>query len=181
MIQLIRKDQLTTRIWSGGTTTQLYIFPEDGDYQKRTFDYRISTATVELETSDFTKLLGINRLIMSLDEPLSLKHNNSSWYHLKPFEVAAFKGEDETVSQGQVTDFNVMFGDKYDAQMYMDTEVNLKATDVVALYAYEDMSEIVVDNQVFSMAKGDVLIAENTSSIVKCDDTKIVVVLIKKK
>ena len=34
--------------WSGGQTTQLFL-PEGGSYPDRTFDFRLSTATVEVE------------------------------------------------------------------------------------------------------------------------------------
>ena len=35
--------------WSGGQTTQLFLSPEGGSYPDRTFDFRLSTATVEVE------------------------------------------------------------------------------------------------------------------------------------
>ena len=40
--------------WSGGQTTQLFLSPKEGSYPDRTFDFRLSTATVEVEKSDFT-------------------------------------------------------------------------------------------------------------------------------
>ena len=44
--------------WSGGQTTQLFLSPEGGSYPDRTFDFRLSTATVEVEKSNFTDLTG---------------------------------------------------------------------------------------------------------------------------
>lgn len=52
--------------WSGGDTTELYIYPEDSRYQKRDFLFRLSSATVNLEKSAFTKLDGVSRKLMLL-------------------------------------------------------------------------------------------------------------------
>ena len=60
--------------WSGGTTTQLYIYPPTADYAKRNFKFRLSTAKVEAEKSDFTSLPGISRQLMILDGDLTITH-----------------------------------------------------------------------------------------------------------
>lgn len=180
MIKIIRKSEIKTKDWSGGTTTELYIYPENGDYAKRVFDYRISTATVETETSEFTELPGIHRLIMSLDNPLSLKHNENDDIHLKPFEVNRFKGDDKTVSRGKVTDFNVMFTDNYEADMFVADRFVIDKKDIVILYAFDDSSTILVDEKSYDLQKGDLMVAENRT-IVKTSDTHIIVVKMKKK
>ena len=51
--------------WSGGQTTQLFLSPKEGSYPDRTFDFRLSTATVEVEKSDFTDLTGYHRILTS--------------------------------------------------------------------------------------------------------------------
>ena len=43
-------------VWSDGTTTQLLIAPEGAHYAARDFLWRVSSATVELDESDFTPL-----------------------------------------------------------------------------------------------------------------------------
>ena len=35
-------EQYQTSVWSGGTTTQLFIYPEDGDYKAGSFQVRIT-------------------------------------------------------------------------------------------------------------------------------------------
>ena len=45
-------------LWSGGSTTELFIWPEGADYGKREFTLRVSSARVDLEESDFTPLQG---------------------------------------------------------------------------------------------------------------------------
>jgi environmental stress-induced protein Ves len=103
-IIIISEADYKTSTWSGGETTELFLSPPNGDYAKREFDFRLSTATVELEESDFTSLPGFERLIMSLDNPLELHHRNVDKLRvveLEPFEVDQFSGSDLTKSFGK--------------------------------------------------------------------------------
>ena len=108
MIKIIKKEDLETKEWSGGTTTQLYIYPEDALYEKRDFLFRISTATVDIEESIFTKLPGISRCIMPLEGEMELNHKGHYAVTLKKFETDSFEGDWETTSKGKVKDFNLM-------------------------------------------------------------------------
>lgn len=73
IIEHIKASDLITNNWSGGTTTQLAIYPKDAEYKKRNFLFRISTATVETKESEFTKLPGVSRKLI-------LKHEENSSY-----------------------------------------------------------------------------------------------------
>ncbi len=97
--------------WSGGTTTQLYIYPEDGDYAARKFQVRISSATVEDEVSQFTSLPGVKRFLMTLNGKLRLVHKDQYEKTLRPGQVEKFPGDWETTSYGKVRDFNLMLKD----------------------------------------------------------------------
>ena len=101
------KDYITTN-WSGGETTQLYIYPKEATYVKRNFDLRISSATVNLSKSEFTNLPNVDRLLMSLDNEVILQHNNSAKIKLRPLDVHKFSGDDLTISYGKCRDFNIM-------------------------------------------------------------------------
>ncbi len=105
---IIKANQHKTTTWSGGTTTQLFIFPEGSDYQKRDFLFRISTATVETEESTFTSLPGFKRKLMILEGELLIKHKGHYEKKLKQFEQDEFRGGWETSAVGKVTDFNLM-------------------------------------------------------------------------
>ena len=100
-------DYITTK-WSGGDTTQLYIYPESGEYAKRNFMFRLSTATVTSEKSVFTELKGISRKLMVLSGEMKLEHNGRYSKELKEFGQDSFMGEWETVSYGKAVDFNLM-------------------------------------------------------------------------
>lgn len=111
-VKLIRKSEQITSAWSGGTTTQLFIYPENASYQERNFLFRISTAKVDVEESVFTKLPGISRQIMILDGILKLEHTGRYTKILHKFETDYFDGNWETKGYGKVTDFNLMTNGK---------------------------------------------------------------------
>ena len=94
--------------WSGGSTTELYLYPEDGDYKTGNFQLRISSATVETERSEFTSLLGVERYLMIFQGHLDMIHGEEEKVSLEPYEVDHFDGGVPTVSYGKVVDFNLM-------------------------------------------------------------------------
>lgn len=107
-IKIIRQADLVPTLWKGGKTTQLAIFPENSSYANRDFTFRISTATVETETSTFTPLAGVKRSLMVLKGSMRLEHKGHYAKEMNPFDVDNFLGDWETVSYGKVTDFNLM-------------------------------------------------------------------------
>lgn len=108
--KLIKENEYITTEWSGGKTTQLFIYPEGSNYKDFNFMFRLSSATVELEKSEFTKLEGIYRFITPLDKELKLTHNHKDYISLRPFEIYEFDGGIDTTSYGIVRDFNLMLG-----------------------------------------------------------------------
>ena len=52
-VRIIAASDMPVSLWSGGRTTEIYIAPEGALYAERNFLFRISTAEVELEESDF--------------------------------------------------------------------------------------------------------------------------------
>lgn len=104
-------------IWSGGTTTQLFIYPENTDFQSRNFDFRISTATVEVEESTFTKFNGYLRKLVVLEGELIIEHENQYTKKLKSFQQDSFSGEWNTKGYGKVVDFNVIYRKQFDPKI----------------------------------------------------------------
>ena len=102
--------------WSGGQTTQLFLSPKEGSYPDRTFDFRLSTATVEVETSDFTDLTGYHRILMPLTSSITLTHQHKKVV-LKPFQSYFFDGGDPVSSQGTCQDFNLIYKPSYQGHM----------------------------------------------------------------
>ena len=104
---LTREDYVTTS-WSGGTTTQLAIAPEGAVYADRDFLWRLSSATVELDHSDFTPLPDYNRFLAVLEGEIKLKIDAQEPFPLAPGRVVAFDGGVPVESWGQCVDFNLM-------------------------------------------------------------------------
>ena len=97
----LRPADYTVSDWSGGRTVQLSIGPAGERYADRKFLWRISSATVELETSEFTSLPDYERLIAPIRGEMILSHNGGEEILLRPFDVHRFDGADLTVSKGK--------------------------------------------------------------------------------
>jgi uncharacterized protein len=102
--------------WSGGKTTQLFIFPEGTTLSGRDFDWRISSAVVETEESDFTSFEGYERILIPLKGKLEMEHqtpNGIIQQNVNQFELARFSGSWPTKGKGKLTDFNLIFKPSY--------------------------------------------------------------------
>ena len=97
-----------TTDWSGGKTTEMYIYPKDCSYNERNFDFRISTAKVESETSQFTSLPNVHRKLMVLDGSIIINHEGQHSKKLAKFDLDTFEGNWKTSAIGTCTDFNLM-------------------------------------------------------------------------
>ncbi len=97
----------TTSKWSGGETTELFIYPPASQYKKRDFQFRISSATIPEEKSDFTKLPGIDRNLLVLSGTTTLTFPDQV-VTLSEDEQIEFSGDWDTTSEGEATDFNLM-------------------------------------------------------------------------
>jgi environmental stress-induced protein Ves len=95
--------------WANGTSTELFVFPKDGNFQTHDFIFRISTATVEAEETTFSNFSSLTRILMILEGNINLIHEGRYSKQLAPFEQDTFDGSWPTKSQGKVRDFNVMF------------------------------------------------------------------------
>jgi environmental stress-induced protein Ves len=93
--------------WSGGKTTELFLYPFDGSYAERRFTARISSATVDLSESRFTQLPGVTRYLTPLSEGFYLKRNGH-WSFLARGDVLEFSGEEDVLCRGSGRDLNLM-------------------------------------------------------------------------
>ena len=107
-MQIIRKDTIETTNWSGGTTSELFIFPTTSTYKDLNFGFRLSRATIDTEESVFTPLPNVKRQLMLLDGKLELIHEGHHTKKLKPLQFDTFSGDWNTKSIGKATDFNLM-------------------------------------------------------------------------
>ncbi len=107
-MKIIRKEDRTTTKWSGGTTSELFIYPEGSSFITGDFDMRISLATVESSPTVFTKLEGVTRTLMVMEGTQLLEHENEHTADLKTFQRDTFSGDWNTKCTGTSINFNVM-------------------------------------------------------------------------
>ena len=106
-VSIIKKADLKFSRWSGGSMTELFIYPPEASFEARDFLFSLVSATIDLEESVFSDLSGYTRLIMSLDNRLELRHDDDSQaVFLDKFEPHLFDGGSKTISHGRLRDFN---------------------------------------------------------------------------
>ncbi len=133
-----------TTHWSGGTTTELFIFPEGSDFKKGDFLYRLSIATVQVSSSDFTPLKDVNRTLLLLEGELKLIHENHHESFLMPFSQDVFSGNWNTHCIGIGKDFNLMTKGNCKGKVSVfknDYTLQSKA-DQILIYCYEGSCKI---------------------------------------
>lgn len=160
--------------WSGGETTQIYIYPEESVYQDQNFLFRISSATVEVSETKFTKLTNYTRYITVLDGKMKLYEDGTEVANLEEGKIFEFKGSANITSKGMCKDFNVMYDeDKCMCEVeYIKLEgqeINIKA-DKVFMYVVDgnvnDTTFEIEDNEL--LVRGDGVIVVGKINIKPC-------------
>lgn len=174
-IKVIKKDSLLTNKWSGGSTTQLYIYPENELYENRNFKFRISSAKVESEESEFTKLPNIKRKIMILDGKIKLIHENQHSITMEKYQQDTFYGHWNTKSYGKVTDFNLMLNENTDGMVEYINLSNQKGITCDHDNKYENLKEVFyvvngkvnisIGNESEDIESGDVVVINNNDRL----------------
>ena len=162
-ITLLKSNDFQVSNWSGGKTKQLYLSPPTGHYGKRNFDYRLSTATVELAESQFSDLSDFHRILMSLDHTLHLHNaNRQEEAVLAPFTPYAFEGSDSITSRGTCTDFNLIYSDHYQGQMLAISDGQELSRDeaIQFIYALSDLMVTGTGLSSLNLETGQLLIVE---------------------
>lgn len=153
----LRPEDFKTSTWAGGTTTELYLYPEDGSYAQRDFRIRISSATVETEESDFTLLPGVERFITPLDGTFVLTHPDMPPVKMEALdEPYRFSGEISTHCVGKVRDFNLMLkGCAGHMELRQNTVPIIPGFN--SFYPTKD-TLFTLENQSFFLKSGDLLV-----------------------
>jgi environmental stress-induced protein Ves len=155
--------------WSGGTTIELFIFPPTSDYRQRNFLFRLSTARVEAEESEFTSLPGISRKLMVLNGKINLSHEDHYSRQLDRFDVDTFEGDWKTSSVGKCTDFNLMTSGKTAGELstiVLEKEQSVNCTiremcDWFFVYIFSGKVRIAINSKIATLNRGDLMILNN--------------------
>lgn len=178
MIEVLKKTDYKVSDWSGGKTEQIFIYPPEGDYAKRQFQARISSATVLDQESDFTFLEGTKRFITILSGKMCLTLGGRV-VDLAFGDVLEFSGEEPVHCVGQATDFNLMLKGADGVMETVNTGKRVLVTnnEQMFVYAHVDTSLLFEDGQVLEITKGDCahISGENTSFSAKCEEEKVLI------
>ncbi|HRZ48775.1 MAG TPA: HutD family protein [Bacteroidales bacterium] len=175
------------KTWPGGTTTELFIFPATAEYPLRNFRFRISTATVETESSEFTILSGISRQLMVLSGATVLHHEGHPSSYLGRFDAATFEGDWKTSSVGRCTDFNLMTsGNTSGALSALTVQKGQDVTyffrehhTFVFFYLFSGETSLLINKQTDTLHQGDLLVFQqpviNALTFSSIEDCELVV------
>ncbi|PKP29199.1 MAG: hypothetical protein CVU01_01210 [Bacteroidetes bacterium HGW-Bacteroidetes-18] len=168
-IDIYKAEDFKTSKWSGGSTTELFIYPPTANYAGRNFDFRISSATVEIEKSDFTILPGVSRQLMVLKGSLILSHKNHHEVQLNKREIDCFDGSWETSAVGTCVDFNLMTKGNTEGKISSvcvsaDKSLNFQmdvTCEFIIFYAYEGNIQCLFGSEKRSLNQGELMVITN--------------------
>jgi environmental stress-induced protein Ves len=111
--------------WLGGETFEYFVYPADSNVQAQDFELRISSATIDLTESNFTKFENHKRFLMILEGEMDIIFHGKRSQKLKKHEFVEFLGSWNTnsISKSKVKDFNVIYDPSY--EMYF-SKIKLK-------------------------------------------------------
>ncbi|WP_299522353.1 HutD family protein [uncultured Lutibacter sp.] len=187
----IPSEEFKINKWSGGTTTQLFIYPPKANYQQQNFNFRLSSATVETEESSFTVLPEVSRKLMILDGNITINHKNHYSKQLKKWDIDTFEGNWETSSIGKCTDFNLMttrntFGDLSSLKLTDGKNINYQLDDRwdwIFIYVVEGNFKASIKDALQYLKKGDLFVIKDVitsmAQITSSENSELVIAKIK--
>lgn len=172
-IEIIKKHQQKETVWSGGKTNQIYIHPFDSTLQDRDFDFRISSAIIEVEESVFTSFNGYDRALMVLNGELEIFHEDQYSKKLKQNEVDYFSGDWKTTSNGKITDFNLIFkrglkGELNYLTLNGDQIISKNISNLpnrVGYFVISGELKVGINNSEYKVQIGELLMIENSNNL----------------
>ena len=175
-MKIISNKDFITKNWSGGQTTELAIYPAKSTFANRDFLYRISIATINISSSDFTPLPDVDRTLLLLEGELKLIHENHHESFLMAFSQDSFKGDWNTHSIGIAKDFNLMTKKGCKGKItVIGNNINYTSNaNQMLILAYEDQAQI--NNT--KLEQGSLMILENeeVSNVLVETSSRIIIV-----
>ncbi|QOG01654.1 HutD family protein [Flavobacterium sp. MDT1-60] len=159
-IHLLPKKDSKASVWSGGLTYEYMIYPETARYADRDFVFRISSATIEQEPSEFTKFKGYYRYLVMLDNSLDVEVNKEKRIYEK-YEIMEFNSDDEVTSYTKGIDFNWMVSEKirHHKLKITDNSQNCNA-EIMFLFSLHT-TVIKINENPYHLKPYDVVVIEN--------------------
>ena len=160
-IHLLPKEDSKLSIWSGGLTYEYMIYPKTANYTDRDFVFRISSATIEKEPSEFTKFKGYYRYLAAmLDNSLHIEVNAAKKVYEK-YEIMEFNSDEEVPSYSKGTDFNWMVSEKIRHHKLKITNGNQNSNAQIIILFSLQTTVIKINEKPYDLKPYDLLLIEN--------------------
>jgi environmental stress-induced protein Ves len=156
--------------WSGGTTTELCILPDESSFEDRVFDLRISIATVEVEQTVYTSMPGFKRTLLLMEGRLELKIPNDPKL-LNKGDVVTFSGSPGIECLGKGVNFNLIYSNKFKCSKLELIRPNTSCTidlaehDVFILYCRSGNVTVCIDQEIIQISKDQFIIIDQKKKI----------------
>jgi len=160
-IKQIKYNDIKETTWSGGTTKEYYIYPENASYDSKEFLVRLSAAIIE-DTKPFTNFIGYKRYFTMLDNSIELSVNGTQ-IDKERLQVITFNSEDDVTSYSLGTDLNLMVKEDIpESNLFVDNGFMGCEDDFIFIVALFEQT-VKVNNQDYVLDYLDALVIENTS------------------
>ena len=154
--------------WSGGKTIQVAIAPKGAVYADRDFLWRVSSATADLDESDYTPLPDYQRWLSVFDQPIRLQHDGGEIITLDPYGIHCFDGGAATHSWGRCVDFNLMLrkgkaeGDLQALSVTGESlSLSAQGADTLLLYCGEGSGSVYANGETVELKAEEALLIED--------------------
>lgn len=157
-MKILTEADFVISTWSGGTTTQLFISPQGASLADRNFDWRISSAIVESDNSDFSLFEGYERILIPLKGKLEMEHETPNGFiqqNVDEFELARFSGSWPTKGVGKLTDFNIIFKPNYHPKVHVtqfSEETNFPIEEAISVLFLQEGTCILNGEHIYAPA-----------------------------
>ncbi|NLD10437.1 MAG: HutD family protein [Clostridiales bacterium] len=168
--KVLKNEDFNISNWTGGKTRQLSIYPADGSYLDRTFVWRLSSATCDLEESNFSKLPDYDRVLVVLKGQVVLAHEDVRAARLSELEQDRFSGAYKTKSFGKITDYNLMV--RKGNEGFLDV---IDLTEEVMTPEVESYPAFQLATQAFFVRDGYATVTINGKTVMVQEDQQLVI------
>jgi environmental stress-induced protein Ves len=154
----------TTSDWSGGRTTQLYIYPEDAVFGHDRFDLRVSIASVDKEQTVYTPFPTYMRSLHVISGSIIL--SSANWEKALPSgENLLFSGDEKVNCLGTSQNLNVIFDPlRYKTEIELSDDCELlidKRVDLALIIPLENNMGLSTETGQYHLSAGDYWIGRN--------------------
>ena len=158
--QIIKREDFIVHRWSGGTTSEIFLFPPSSCWEKKDFQIRISSADCRVDGAPYSDFTGFTRHILPLRGSMHMFHEGHHEVLLNPFDVDIFDGSWNTHHIGKAVDFNLLYSENWTGRLkplLQNESIKIEKSGIIGFYAVED-AEILSRDFSVEVPAGDFIV-----------------------